>query len=128
MQTDAILAAIDREIAQLQHARALLAGNAVTALSGKRRGRPKGSVAKTKSLRTEAPKAGKRTMSAEGKARIAAAQKARWATQKKAISSAKRTVKKSSAKRKPTKKQSVSAKKNVAAQASAPSASATAEA
>jgi hypothetical protein len=118
MQTNVILAEIDREIAQLQHARALLAGDETAPSGGKLRGRPKGSFTKTKPAVKTAPKAGKRRMSAEGKARIAAAQKARWAAQKKANSPAKRTAKKSAAKPKAAKKQPVPTKKSVAAQAS----------
>ncbi len=78
-----ILEAIDVEIAKLQQVRAMLAGSA-DAISGletlaKRRGRPKGSGNKSAA---PAKKSAKRVMSAEGKARIAAAQKARWAAQK----------------------------------------------
>jgi hypothetical protein len=66
MDTSEIVEAIDREIARLEQVRRLLGGS--------------GSSAKaTKTLR----KAKKRTMSAEGRARIAAAQRARWAKQKK---------------------------------------------
>jgi len=77
--------------------------------TGKRRGRPKGSV-KTK-VEVIAPvviKKAKRTMSVEGNARIAAAQKARWATQKKASQAAKPAIKKIAAK--PGKKSVTSAK------------------
>ena len=87
-----ILEQIDAEINKLQQVRALLAG--VTIKSGnigllgdttpavaKRRGRPKGSKNASTSSVLAVPK---RTMSAEGKARIAAAQKKRWAAIKKA--------------------------------------------
>jgi hypothetical protein len=71
METKKILAALDTEIARLQEAKALLTGTTVKRAPG----RPKG---------TSAPVAKKRKMSAEGRARIVAAVKARWAKQKKA--------------------------------------------
>ena len=84
MQTEEILTAIDLQIAKLQQARELIAGAKAVEQSGPRRGRPKGSSNKT----ADAPV--KRGMSAEGRARIAAAQKARWAAQKKAAEPAKK--------------------------------------
>ena len=78
MQTEQILAAIDKQIAEWQQARQLIAGNAAEPAT-RRRGRPKGSPNKIASPPAKAPK---RVMSAEGKARIAAAQKARWAARK----------------------------------------------
>jgi hypothetical protein len=66
-----ILALIDAEIAQLQSARALIAGDG-TAPTKRGPGRPKGTGKK------------KRNLSPEGRARIVAAVKARWAAQKKA--------------------------------------------
>jgi hypothetical protein len=139
MNTNEILEAIDQEILKLKQARALLAdAPAIQATkpvvakpaTGKRRGRPKGSV--NKKAEVVAPvvvKQAKRTMSAEGKARIAAAQNARWAKQKKAVakpvakkiatkpakkalSAAKPAAKKIAAK--VSKKVAVSAKKSVA--------------
>lgn len=100
MNTNEILEAIDQQIRQFQQARSLLAEApadvpaipATKQYTGKRRGRPKGPV-KTKAEVT-ALVATKRTMSAEGKARIAAAQKARWAAQKKASQPAKTAAKK----------------------------------
>ncbi len=81
-----ILEAIDAEIAKLQQVRALLAGSpdAISKIETitKRRGRPRGSATKAPA---SAKKPAKRTLSAEGKAKIAAAQKARWAAQKTAI-------------------------------------------
>jgi hypothetical protein len=71
-----ILAQIDREIAQLQHARALLAGKA-TAAPKKAVGAP---VAK------KATRKKKRNLTPEGRKRIAEAVKRRWAEQKKAAS------------------------------------------
>jgi hypothetical protein len=61
-----ILVSIDSEISVLREARALLTGTSNAA----RRGRP--------------AKKRKFTMSAEGRARIAAAQRARWAKQRRA--------------------------------------------
>jgi len=67
MTTD-ILSLIDAEIAKLQQARALIAA------TGKRKpGRPKSIV-----VSTGQPEK-KRNLSPEGRARIVAAQKARWA-------------------------------------------------
>jgi hypothetical protein len=66
-----LLTLIDTEIASLQQVRTLMTGRVV-------RG-PKGLQAETVK-----PKKKKRKMSPEGRARIAAAQKARWAAQKKA--------------------------------------------
>jgi len=70
MSTSEILSLIDAEIANLQQARALIADTGT-----KLPGRPKAvAVQKNKP---------KRTMSAEGRARIAAAQRKRWAAKKK---------------------------------------------
>ena len=74
-----ILNQIDLEIERLQQARKLLSGTSDATSTGKRRGRPKGSFNKP-----AAPdKPAKRKMSPEGKAKIAAAQKARWAAARK---------------------------------------------
>jgi hypothetical protein len=64
MNTEEILSTIDEEIERLKEARCVLAGEAVRGKLG-----PK-------------PKVGRRTMTAKGRARIAAAQKARWAKAK----------------------------------------------
>jgi len=122
MNTNEILEAIDQEILKLQQARALLADapavQAVKPATGKRRGRPKGSV--HKKAEVTAPVAIKkvgRVMSAEGKARIAAAQKARWAAQKKASKPAPKKIAPKPAKKsaaKVSKKAAVAAKKTVA--------------
>jgi len=77
MGVSAIITSIDREIAQLRQARALLAG-AVTALPKRKPGRPSGLAA------GKIAKKRKRTLSPEGRKRIAEAQKKRWAAQKKA--------------------------------------------
>jgi hypothetical protein len=100
MNTFDILFQIDAQIAKLQNAKAVLStisDSPSTSTTGKR-GRPKALGKKTalsvkrapglpKGSGTKvgaAPVKGKRTMSPEGKARIAAAQKARWALAKKA--------------------------------------------
>jgi hypothetical protein len=130
MNTNEILEAIDQEIFKLQQARALLADASAIQVAkpatGKRRGRPKGSV--NKKAEVAAPvvvKPAKRTLTAEGKARIAAAQKARWAAQKKANKSAAKTITPKPAKKaipaakkiaaKVSKKAAVPAKKSVVA-------------
>jgi hypothetical protein len=77
MSIDTVIAGIDAEISRLEQARTLLAGTASPA--PKKRGRPAGAV-----KAVAKPMKKKRTMSPEGRARIAAAQKARWAAQKKA--------------------------------------------
>lgn len=92
MNPEEILKAIDAQIAQLQQARELIAGSATAEPVAPRRGRPKGSTNKT---REAAAKATKRTMSAEARARIAAAQKRRWAKQKNKDKSGKLAAKKS---------------------------------
>jgi hypothetical protein len=70
-----ILKQIDAEIDALLRARALLLGEPVKG----RRGRPRGSGA----AKVKEPAKRKRSLSAEGRARIAAAQKKRWAAKKK---------------------------------------------
>jgi hypothetical protein len=70
-----ILAQIDQEIAQLQHARALLVGKATSA--------PKKAAAPA----AKKPAKKKRNLSPEGRKRIAEAVKRRWAEQRKAASS-----------------------------------------
>lgn len=70
MGTSAILAAIDSEIQRLQHARSLLSGDTVARRGP---GRPKGAYTFPK----------RRQLSPEARAKIAAAQRARWAKAKK---------------------------------------------
>ena len=95
MATQIVLKAIDEEISKLQRARLLIAGDPTPEPAAKRRGRPKGSANKNEALRAPvAKKTSKRVMSAEGKARIAAAQKARWAAQKKAAAAPTKGAKK----------------------------------
>lgn len=77
MGVSEILAQIDREIAQLQHARALLSGGAQAA--------PKKTAVAAPAARKVAKK--KRNLTPEGRKRIAEAVKRRWAEQKKAASS-----------------------------------------
>jgi hypothetical protein len=77
MSLESLIAKIDAELARFQQIRALLSGGAAPA--GKKRGRPAGAV---KAAGKPAKK--KRNISPEGRARIAAAVKARWAKQKKA--------------------------------------------
>ncbi len=70
MGTKQIIIEVDAEIARLQQARALLAGETVKRSPG----RPKATVSPIKK---------KRNLTPEGRARIAAAVKARWAKAKK---------------------------------------------
>ena len=70
------IAEIDRQIAKLEHAKTVLLGLDSTPSKGKR-GRPNGSG--PKGTRT----AKGRKLSAEARAKIAAAQKKRWAAAKK---------------------------------------------
>lgn len=67
MGVSEILAHIDREIAQLQQARALLTGGSVKTSSGTKKATKK-----------------KRNLTPEGRKRIAEAVKRRWARQKRA--------------------------------------------
>jgi hypothetical protein len=76
MNTTDILTLIDAEIAKLEQARAVITGAAK-----KGPGRPKSTAV---SAVTPKKKKKKRNLSPEGRARIAAAVKARWAKQKKA--------------------------------------------
>lgn len=77
MGVSEILAQIDQEIAQLQQARALLAGGGSAVVKVKRGpGRPPKSAS--------IPVKKKRNLSPEGRRRIAEAVKRRWAEQKKA--------------------------------------------
>ena len=87
MDTQAIITALDTEIARLQEVKALLASSNAHALTGNFKrgpGRPK------KAASVVAPK--KRTgISPEARERIAAAQKARWAKVRKAAKKAAKT-------------------------------------
>ena len=77
MGVSEILIEIDREIAQLQHARALLAGKAAAATK-----KTKAAPAAKKPAKKK-----KRNLSPEGRKRIAEAVKRRWAAQKKSAAS-----------------------------------------
>ena len=86
MDTATIIEHLDAEISKLQQAKAVLAGSDVR----KGPGRPKASDAVSKPV---AVKLTKRVMSAEGKKKIALAQKARWAKVRKAAKKAANTEK-----------------------------------
>jgi hypothetical protein len=87
VKVEEILAGIDQEIARLQHARNLLAGDQP------RRGRPRGSKSAKTTTATKAAKTvksvgrKKRKLSAEGRKRIADAMRKRWAERKKSSGS-----------------------------------------
>ena len=116
MDVQAIIDDIDRQFAQMRRVRELfvsiMEGDAPPA---KRPGRPKEPANKATEKGATAPKKaikpGKRTMSAEAKAHIAAAQKARWAAQKQAQEPATR---KYAAKPKAARKTAAKAKKTTA--------------
>ncbi|AXC12528.1 hypothetical protein ACPOL_3233 [Acidisarcina polymorpha] len=74
MQTNRIIAELDAEIARLQEIKSVLSGTTPTAAKRKP-GRPR---------LVAAPAAKTRQLSTEARARIAAAQKARWAKARKA--------------------------------------------
>ena len=103
MDTVSIIQGIDAEISRLQQVRAILTGTDVKRAAG----RPKSTHVPSGSI---AAKPTKRVLSAEARAKIAAAQKARWAKSKKAD---RKAAKKAAAVRTvPTKK---AAKKSVKA-------------
>ena len=79
MQTSELVAAIDEEIARLEHARALLSGSGT---GSAHRWRPSEAFSGLGASGARLRK--RRTISAAGRARIAAAQKARWAEVKRA--------------------------------------------
>lgn len=89
MNTNNIVLAIDAEISRLQQAKALLADSSIpTQVKGKL-GRPAATAVSGKATSFDPPHFGakprrRRSLSAAGRARIAAAQKARWAKIKKA--------------------------------------------
>jgi hypothetical protein len=80
-----ILATLDREIANLQQARALLSGGAASA-GKKKAGRPRKAVAglKAAAVTVKPAKKKKRNLSPEGRKRIAEAVKKRWAERREA--------------------------------------------
>lgn len=88
MDVRKIVEEIDAEIASLQHARAVLVGLGGNGVLAKpQRGRPKGSTNIAKALTVEGakPSPRKRTLSPEGRKRIADAMKRRWADRRKAL-------------------------------------------
>lgn len=78
MGVSEILTQLDQEIAQLQQARALLAGKAIPA--------PKKAAAAPAAKKAAKKRKKKRNLTPEGRKRIAEAVKRRWAEQKKAAS------------------------------------------
>jgi hypothetical protein len=84
MSITSLISGIDAEISRLQEARALLAGT--SSPIAKKRGRLARAVKVVKAAAkpAKAAKKAKHTLSAEGRARISAAAKARWAAKKKA--------------------------------------------
>ena len=78
MALNDILAELDAEIARLQQARSLLTASGILSVSAPRRGRPKKDTAELATITVKK----KRNLSPEGRARIAAAVKRRWASQK----------------------------------------------
>ena len=93
MGVSEILASVDREIALLKQARALLSGAAVAAPK-KKAGRPKKTAAAvtpavSKPAKKVAKKRKKTNLSPEGRKRIAEAVKRRWEAQRKAAAASK---------------------------------------
>jgi uncharacterized protein YciW len=87
MSITTLISNIDAEIARLQQARTLLSGAASPA--AKKRGRPAKAAGAEGAVKAAAkPVKKERNLSPEGRARIAAAVKARWAAQKKAAAKA----------------------------------------
>ena len=82
MNQDEMIQSLRAEIAKLQRVLDLLLGQGGEDTEVRRPGRPTGSGNKATSFNPEEFAPRKRAMSAEGKARIAAAQKKRWAAQK----------------------------------------------
>lgn len=82
MNQNEMIESLRAEIAKLQRVIDLLLDQPSTVQQVRRPGRPKGSSNRPTSFNPEESAPKKRTMSAEGKARIAAAQKKRWAAKK----------------------------------------------
>ena len=87
MALSEILASIDREIAKLQAARAVLSSTSFTAAK-KKPGRPRKAENDLVSVAAELAQVGKRKISPEGRKRIAEAVKKRWALHKKSAAAA----------------------------------------
>jgi hypothetical protein len=79
-----ILVQIDRDLALLNQARALLTGNTVVAASQKKAAAHSAKKPATKKTAAKQPAKKTRNLSPEGRKRIAEAVKRRWAAQKKA--------------------------------------------
>ena len=119
MDRNNIVLEIDAEISRLQHARALLAGTNA--------GKPKPRTSGSASPRNKKPV---RTLSAAARARISAAQKARWAKSKRAAkkearnaaaaAAAKKTAPNGPVRKKASAKKAVSVKKAPQPQAKSP--------
>ena len=90
MDIPAIVKALDEQIGTLQQVKSLLSA-AASAPATERRAQQAASAVATRKAVPSAKAGGTRTMSAEGRARIAAAQKKRWAL-KNAASPAKKTA------------------------------------
>lgn len=103
MGVSEIMAAIDREIAQLQQARALLSDGAAP-VAKRRPGRPRKIAAAVTPAAARPAKRKKRNLSPEGRKRIAEAVKKRWAAQKSAATKKTGAVKKKAAAAKPVRK------------------------
>ena len=115
MDTKEILNQIDAEISRLQQVLSLLAGAVPATAAKRKRGRPFASTA-------PAAVKGKRTLSADARARIAAAQKLRWAKSRLAVKKAARatpnkSVPSKAAKSSPPKKVATVARKQAPAKA-----------
>jgi hypothetical protein len=120
MDRNNIVVEIDAEISRLQQARGLLAGTNSA-------GKPKPRASASASLRNNKPV---RTLSAAARARISAAQKARWAKSKRAArkearntaaaAAAKKTTPKSPVRKRAFAKKAISVKKAAQPQTKAP--------
>ena len=90
MNQEEIIQSVRAEIVKLQQVLDLLLGGSMSAASPagviRRPGRPKGSGSRATVAQPETGTSTKRTMSEEGRARIAAAQKKRWAASKALVS------------------------------------------
>lgn len=97
MEINEIVREIDAQVARLVQARGVLTGVADRTALQTKRGRPSGSVSAGNISKPEPTKPGRklvvRPMSQEARARIAAAQKARWAKSKQAAKSVQGAVK-----------------------------------
>jgi hypothetical protein len=82
MAIDTILAQIDAEIARLTQIRSLLANSGTVTTEVTERKPRKVAVAKVKAAPVKTAAKKKRVLSAEARARIAEAQRKRWAAQK----------------------------------------------